>query len=332
MLVSNLGQTLARLQTTSRKLAQAALIALLGTSCALANDFAGHGWFWYQIPPPPPKVRPLPPPPPPHPQPVHKVKPKKKGPPPLSVAWIKEYRHKYMVDAINDPTPQNVRDFMFVNKAMFDKAQNFADMFYYESHFDTALNPAFVYPHSQQALGAFYSREHAARKQLMDWYSHHAGLFFFFNSTCSYCQIQYHQLIRFFQRYPGFAHHTFLISMDGKPLPGMKDSHIFRNTTQAKFFHLVETPSIVLALPPKTFIVIAQGEIPEFEIRDQLLNAALRFHLGPKIDREGINPYGRGVISTAQFQKIAHSHLNPKQPNQVASVLNQSISSRLQSW
>jgi len=325
---------LSTVRTAPRKIAQAALLALLGSSCVLADSFSGHGWFWYQIPPPPPKVQPLPPPPPPpQPKPVKKVKPKKKGPPPLSVAWIKKYRHEYMIRAINDPTPQNVRDFMFVNKAMFDKAQNFANMFYYEAHFDTALNPAFVYPTSEQALGAFYQREHVARKQLMDWFAHHTGLFFFFDSRCSYCDIQYAQLVNFFQKYPAFAKHTFLISMDGKPLPDMHGAtHIFQNTGQAKYFHLVETPSIVLAVPPKTFIVIAQGEIPEFAIRDQILNAALRFHIGPKIDREGINPFGRGVISTAQFQKLAHSNMNANNPEEVANILNQAISSRLQSW
>ncbi len=210
-----------------------------------------------------------------------------------------------MEKAINDPTAANVDTFMYINKAMFDRAQNFANMFAYQAKFKTALNPSFSEPTTQAGIDAFYSRLHAGRKLSMEWLEHKTGLFFFFTSDCPYCNLQYQQLQYFLESYPAYKNHVFYVSMDGKPLPGMTGVKIFKNTGQAKFFKLVETPALVLAAPPKTFIVISQGESIDAVIKSQLLLAASHNNLLPQNVEEAINPYSRGQLSAAQLNGAA---------------------------
>lgn len=313
-------------------LTASAVAATLLAAQASADPFSGHGWFWYQMPPPPPKVVKRPPPPPVVKpvvvKPKHPVKPHLK---PFSVQWIRKYRKKYMVEAINDPTTKNMDTFMLINKAMFDKAQNFANAFYYQSHFNMALNPAVDYPHTQAGLAAYYAQEDKAKTLAFHYLSHHAGIFFFFSSHCPYCALQYQQLNFFLQRHPGFAHHTYYVSMNGHRLPNMPSSiPIYHNTGQAKFFRLSETPALVLALPPKTFVVFAQGETIEAEIHDQLLRAAVYYHLVPKKIYDGLTPGQRGVITTRQFQNLAHK--KPLTKKNIIQVLDNDTTQQFYHW
>lgn len=320
-----------RRTTTLKAVLAAALIAL--PTLGWSDSFSGHGWFWYQMPPPPPKAikkKPVPVPKPVAPP----VKPKKviSKPkiPPFSVAWIRKNRHEYLVKAINDPTPANVATYMYINKAMFDRAQNFADMFYYDSHFNAALNPTIAHPTSEAGLNAFYAHLNVARKDAFHYMAKHMGIFLFFSSDCPYCKVQYQQLAMFLNQNPEFKHDVRFVSMDGKPLPGMHGKRFFKNTGQAKFLHLIEVPALVLALPPKTFIVLTQGEAIDAEIRDQLLRAAVRFKLVPTNLREAINPYERGVISTKQFQEASKLPMNT--PQEISSILRKDTLARYKNW
>ncbi len=182
-----------------------------------------------------------------------------------------------MIKAINDPTPKNVRAYMFVNDAMFDKAQDFANMFFYQAHFDTALNPTMTSPTTQAGLSAFYSHEDASRELSYQYMAKHMGIFFFFSSNCEYCNLQYQQLKNFIGDQTSEYHlkwNVKYISTNGLPLPGMNAAKVHKDTGQAKFLKLVETPALVLVIPPKTFLVLTQGEAISAVIKDQLLRAA----------------------------------------------------------
>lgn len=117
------------------------------------------------------------------------------------MAWIKKYRHQYLIKAIDDPTPKNVRAFMYVNNAMYDKAQDFANMFFYQAHFDTALNPTMTAPTTQAGLDAFYAKETAGKKSTLQYLAKNTGIFFFFSDHCPYCKLQNIQLHNFLCRW-----------------------------------------------------------------------------------------------------------------------------------
>lgn len=311
-------------------------LTTLGLPCAasaMPNPYSGHGWFWYQMPPPPPKTPSAPPPATPAPVPTKKPAPRKSEAPPLSVAWIKKHRHQYLIKAIDDPTPKNVRAFMYVNNAMYDKAQDFANMFFYQAHFDTALNPTMTAPTTQAGLNAFYAKETAGKKSALQYLAKNTGIFFFFSNHCPYCKLQNIQLRNFLADEKGGYQanwHVRYISMDGVPLPGMNPAKVVKDTGQAKFMKLVETPALVLAIPPKTFIVLSQGEAISAVIKDQLLRAAIYYHLVPHDLGEDINPYMRGVITPAQFREAAKQKLNS--PDQVVRLLHQDTMEKLKNW
>jgi conjugal transfer pilus assembly protein TraF len=203
-------------------------------------------------------------------------------------------------------------------------------MFAYQAKFKTALNPSFSEPTTQAGINAFYSRLHASRKLSFQWLEHKTGIFFFFTSECPYCNIQYQQLQYFLDDYPAYKKHVYYVSMDGKPLPGMTGVKIFKNTGQAKFFKLVETPALVLAAPPKTFVVISQGEAITATIKSQLLMAASHYNLLPQNVEEAINPYSRGQLSAAQLNAVAKTKIN--KPQEISKYLHNDIMNSLNNW
>ena len=86
-----------------------------------------EGWFWYEREPDPapaPKL-PLPeqPPVPAEPQ-VSETAPE--GQKPLSAQWIREHIGAYRDAAIDDPTPQNVALYLYLQRVALDKSSRFA--------------------------------------------------------------------------------------------------------------------------------------------------------------------------------------------------------------
>jgi hypothetical protein len=87
-----------------------------------------EGWFWYEREPEPsPEPQPAPPPPqpaPPEPAPRSATTPE--GPKPLSAQWLREHLGEYRDAAIDDPTPQNVALYLYLQRVALDKSSRFA--------------------------------------------------------------------------------------------------------------------------------------------------------------------------------------------------------------
>ena len=77
-----------------------------------------EGWFWYQTypdPVPPVQEKPAPPPPPPPaPEPVSKVDQAPTAP--FTSAWIRLELPKFRDRAMDDPTPENVRAYYYLQR------------------------------------------------------------------------------------------------------------------------------------------------------------------------------------------------------------------------
>lgn len=242
------------------------------------------GYFWYEdpeekkelekrrtMPTPPPVQAKEPPqkepdkPPPPPPDPVAPPAP----PPPavFSVKWIQEKLPVLRQTAIDNPTEENVAAYMYAQRVMMDKADVFASVWQDVLRKDPMLDENNRFPMSE-SFKLFALRDaDKARTAAIRSINNKAGIFYFFRSDCEYCHAELPLLYTFANE------HEFelrLISLDGKPLPNMRDGDYLVDTGQAKTMKVTVVPAIVLAVPPDDVFILTQGYIPY----DVLLNRA----------------------------------------------------------
>jgi conjugal transfer pilus assembly protein TraF len=280
------------------------LLALL-TCCSVAtaqktnNGFFGgkeEGWFWYKDPR---EVLPKPVQPPvPEPE-------KKEAPPPkekvtakedkisaFSVKWIRENLDKLRDIAIDEPTPENVRNYYYAQRIMLDKADKFATMAKQVVASDPYLDENNNYPFATAARASITRLQNEAKKEGLKHLAGKAGLWFFFDSKCSFCSMQVSTVNHLAQTY-GFE--VKAITLDGKTLPELK-MPVVRDQGQFKTLNLTITPTLVLAVPPKTFLVISQGVLSESAADERLLTVAATQKLLPTEISRQIDIYSKGVL------------------------------------
>ncbi|NCA90355.1 MAG: alpha/beta hydrolase, partial [Gammaproteobacteria bacterium] len=121
-----------------------------------------------------------------------------------------------------------------------------------------------------------------------------AGLFYFFRSDCDYCHAQTPLLYSFAREFNFFI---FMVSLDGKPLPGMKPDAYVVDQGQARQMGISVVPAIVLAVPPKDLFVITQGYLTYHAMQNRIYLAAEDLGLIPRELQVAAHPMERGVLS-----------------------------------
>lgn len=298
----------------------------LGTSARAANlitdsvtdtrgsFFRGEedGYYWYEDPeekrkreerlqappPPPPEIVEEPPPeqaPPapvaPAPPPVPASDPP--GPLVFSVKWLQEKLPELRQTAIDDPTEQNVAAYMYAQRVMMDKADVFATVWQDVLRKDPLLDENNRFPMSE-GFKLFVLRDaDFARNAAIRSINKRAGIFYFFRSDCDFCQAQL-PLLRTFANENDFE--VRLVSLDGKPSPGMGEADFLVDTGQAKAMKVTVVPAIVLAVPPDDVFILTQGYITYEALLNRVYLAAEDMGL---IDEQYVvktKPIDRGVL------------------------------------
>jgi conjugal transfer pilus assembly protein TraF len=282
-----------------RKILFVALLACCTVASAQKtnNGFFGgkeEGWFWYKDPREA-QVKPLPPPAP-EPEkketPPAKEEPKEEKLAAFSVKWIRENLDKLRDIAIDDPTPENVRNYYYAQRIMLDKADKFATVAKQVVTSDPYLDENNNYPFATAARASITRLQNDAKKEGLKHLAGKAGLWFFFDSKCSFCSMQVSTVNHLSQTY-GFE--VKAITLDGKTLPELKVP-VVRDQGQFKTLNLTITPTLVLAIPPKTFLVISQGVLSDSSADERLLTVAATQKLLPVEISRQIDVYSKGVL------------------------------------
>jgi conjugal transfer pilus assembly protein TraF len=283
-----------------RKILFVALLACCTVASAQKtnNGFFGgkeEGWFWYKDPREA-QVKPLPPPAP-EPEkketpPAKEEKPKEEKLSAFSVKWIRENLDKLRDIAIDDPTPENVRNYYYAQRIMLDKADKFATVAKQVVTSDPYLDENNNYPFATAARASITRLQNDAKKEGLKHLAGKAGLWFFFDSKCSFCSMQVSTVNHLAQTY-GFE--VKAITLDGKTLPELKVP-VVRDQGQFKTLNLIITPTLVLAVPPKTFLVISQGVLSDSSADERLLTVAATQKLLPAEISRQIDVYSKGVL------------------------------------
>ena len=249
-------------------------LAVLPSAAAALSGFylrGAEGWFWYERELEPPEApEPAPPLPPPASTPTPSDAPS--GPPPLSSAWLRERLGAYRDQAIDDPTPDNVALYLYLQRVAMDKASRFAAATQRAVQFDPFLDEITQRPTANFAANLVNEQTAKQRAALLAQIAQEAGVLFFFRSDCPYCEAQAPLLAILRERH-GFA--VLPVSIDGAPLPGDQFPTFQRDAGQAQALGVVSTPALFLARPPDGVVLIAQGLLSLSQLEDRLLTAAL---------------------------------------------------------
>lgn len=236
-------------------------------AAAPSGEYARHdeGWFFYKDPPP---------------------EAAKKKPPPQtsvpaqapalkeevgSVAWIRDHINEFRDRAIDDPTPENLELFGYVQKMMMDKAEVFATKFVQTTNQNPALDEGINNPRSSVAKQTQYTVIDESFDKLMKKLSKQVAIWYFFRSDCPYCQKQDPVLTQYLGHY-GFS--ILPISTDGAPLLDGSFPDWVPDQGQAAYLNVTSTPTMYVVRPPKDVILLAVGVKAGKELAERMIDIA----------------------------------------------------------
>ena len=266
----------------------------LSASLAMGKDDAPEvsyfadkqrGWFWYEVFPEPvkntqpdiqasqEKLKPDIKPPSDF---QAEIEPKTQAnpsaePETLSSAWLKQNLEHFLNQAIDDPSPENVAAFYYLQRVMMDKAERFTNAARYVVMSDPQLDETVRRPVATYAANEANHQAGVVAEKALKAIAAQAGILFFFRSDCPYCHVQAPILAMLENAY-GFK--IYPVSLDGLPMPNGFFSQFKRDNGQAAMLGVEQTPALFLMKPPKQIVPLAQGALSLEEVTGRILLAA----------------------------------------------------------
>lgn len=240
-----------------------------------------EGWFFYQTPPveevvepePEPEKTPMPAtttdvtPPPPAPAPP----PSAAAPEPLSAEWFRQNLDRYADEAWNNPTPENVRAYMYMQRYVMDRAQAFSEAAELAVLGDPILDETSRRPTAGAAARRLTEQATRQRDATVRALGEQVGIFFFYHSQCDSC-MQMLPVVRELER--DFA--LIPISLDGEDLPGNPFPNMRIDQGHAQQIGIPRAPALYLAAPGEVFEPIAHSPVSLDDARHRILIGAYR--------------------------------------------------------
>lgn len=181
-------------------------------------------------------------------------------PPPLTAKWFREKLDEYKDAAIDDPTNhQKVRAYLYLQRVMMDKAEQFTNTYQQVVMGDPFLDETNRFPVASYAVKEYEKIAKKNKEKVIKEIGKTAGLFFFFDKSCSMCDQQAYVLSIFSKQ---FGINIIPVSMDGAELkPGRLPAPL-RDGGQSKLMGVTQYPALVLASPSDNkFKAIGQGSV-----------------------------------------------------------------------
>lgn len=218
-------------------------------------DQHAQGWHWYDDPVP-----------------TNHESPTQQNP----VAQMNSIKQalQYSLDqAIINPTPDNVKKYISLQNQMSDRASRFSRVWQLALLQSPNLDYSIAHPTNQVGREVYLDQERAKEDAAIRALAQHSGLFFFYHSTCPYCQ-HFAPIVKdFSERY-----HIVVIPIttDGIALPSFPNSHV--DAGQAEKFHVMVEPALFTVNPyTHKAIPVSYGLITEDELRSRILEIATNF-------------------------------------------------------
>lgn len=192
-----------------------------------------------------------------------------------STSWIRENLPKLRDAAIDDPSPTNVRAYLYVQRLAMDRASAFQASVSFVTSADPYLDQVARFPTSEGGAKIGGSQAESAKQETLFALSQQTGIWFFYRSDCRYCHAMVPVLLNL-QRQFGFT--IMPVSLDGLPLDArLPNFSVDRG--QASALGIEVTPSFFLVKPPDltNVVPIAQGFVSQTDFEERIIRMAY-FH------------------------------------------------------
>ncbi len=237
-------------------------------------EHKGEGWYWKNDP-----------------KKEEGQKPSNAPKKPFSVEWLRENLPKLRDRAIDDPTPENIRAYLYAQRVAMDKAQVFAKRARDIAMSDPLLDETQRVPMASFAVASKFRMQKEAKAKLMQELAKKGGIWFFYKSDCAFCEPMAEGVRQFVDKH-GFI--LYAISLDHKPITNIK--YWYKDQGQAKKLGIKVVPTVIYVVPPNNYFFIAQGAMAPSELEDRLILAAKVNGLVPKKYLTMLEVDDRGVL------------------------------------
>lgn len=259
-----------------------------------------QGWFWYKKEP---ELReektPLPRKPEVKPE-VQSIQiaPEEKPikePEHFSVEWFQQKYLGVLSNAVDNPTPENVREYRYATRVMLDKASNFAHEFKRQSLLDPLLDESNRYPFASTPRGSFQRFTNEQKKAAINSIKEKVGFWVFVDEGCHFCVLQYPIIERTFKQNNMTVQY---ITKDGKRPSWMKeDAEVLPDLGQSSHLKIKVRPATAMIVPPKKIVVLTQGMLSSDLLEERMLTAAYVENLLDKQTRMLAFPMEKGLLT-----------------------------------
>ena len=261
----------------------ALLLAAIITAPAMAQesdrfiDREAEGWFWYAPEPAEEElaeeVELVPELAAEAPEPAEEPVYRPQGPSVFSTKWIRENINKYLDEAIDNPTMENVQAFLYLQRLSMDKSEQFANVAEMAVSGNPMLDEMTRRPTSTfgaQKVDAVAGR---LKESLLAEISTRAGVFFFYEDGDEY-SAAHAPLIKLLEQ-SGFA--TIAISESGQPIPGFENAFDYRpDSGHSEMLGVTTFPAVFIASPEGQFAAVGQGMMSLPDLNNRIILAAKR--------------------------------------------------------
>lgn len=250
------------------------LPAIAGAEEALFHERSEEGWFWYQDPEPEPDEKePEAPAPAPAPASVPSPAPTPSGPPPGSVAWLREAMPAALDYATDHPTYENVERYFLLQHQAANKAELFSDMAETVTTGHPVLDEGRRRPQGDRFAKILEEEANERATLVAQNLFKTSGLVLFFDRQCSGCALLATNLSRMEALY-GLS--WYAVSLDGSIFPASFEVPTVFDQGISVELGVSKGGALFIATPPDRFDPVSWTATAGSEIVDRVLRVAFR--------------------------------------------------------
>lgn len=176
------------------------------------------------------------------------------------------------------PTPENLHQYKILQDQTTEQANQFSNAWQDMLLQHPENNYALTHPTNGVGLQIYHEKEAINKDKIITQFAQTSGLFFFYRSTCTYCQ-RFAPILKSFSVRFNIA--IIPITLDGISLPDFPGSQTDHG--QAKQFHVKVEPSLFAVNPyTQKAYPIAYGLVSEAELRDNIYNIMTHYQENAK--------------------------------------------------
>ncbi len=176
-------------------------------------------------------------------------------------------------NAVLHPTQENVRNYIVIQNELANHANQFNHSWQAVLLQNPELNYSLLHPTNNLAKQVEYDQHHVAEEKIVRSLAKDYQLYFFYRSTCPYCQ-RFAPIVKDFGTTYGF--NILPISTDGIPLPEFPDS--YTDQGEAQIYNVTVEPTLFLVNPSThKAIRIATGLTSQSEIKKNIMALITHF-------------------------------------------------------